>query len=60
MKTEPLHTATDSENGISAKVYATSSGYSVVVRDDDADDVYATYLYPTLERAVAKADTLVV
>jgi hypothetical protein len=57
---EPIHTATSTFYGIEACVHVHVRGYSVVLRDTDADEFLPTVrIFPTLGPAVDYADLAV-
>ena len=57
---EPLYAVHDRENGVSAYVYKVATGFSVVQRDEDAQETVSvrTFHDETPDRAKAYADTL--
>jgi hypothetical protein len=55
--TNVIHTVTNDEFGIEARVAEITAGFSVTVRDLDADEVVGiAIIYPTADRAIAKAN----
>lgn len=60
MKTEILHTFTNNEDGVAAEVARVEGGFSVVLRDLDADSVVpSARVFPREDAAVAYAKGLI-
>lgn len=56
MNTEIIATFENKEEGTCAYVAKVQGGYSVAVKDTDADEFYpVAIIYPTVDRAIAKA-----
>jgi hypothetical protein len=60
MTTVILHEFANKEDGITSIVARISIGYSVVLRDDDAEEICpCAKIFPTEDRAVAFAKSIV-
>jgi len=56
----PLFTLHDDQNNMTVNVFPYEGGrFSVVLRDDDAGETATVNIFPTLERAVEYAKTLI-
>lgn len=56
--TEILQRVTNKEDGTEAVIAKTPQGYSVALRDTDADKAVSARIFPTLEQAVEHANTV--
>lgn len=56
--TEVLGKVTNKEDGTEAVIAKTPQGYSVALRDTDADKAVSARIFPTLEQAVEHANTV--
>lgn len=58
--TKVIYSAINEMDGVEVRVAEISSGFSVTLRDTDADEVVGIALiYPTAERAINKAKEVV-
>ena len=54
-----IHEIIDTENNVSVVVYKISSGYSVGIRDNDAEmNVGCMFIYKTADAAINKAKSI--
>ena len=54
-----IHEIIDTENNVSVVVYKISSGYSVGIRDNDAEmNVGCMFIYKTFDAAINKAKSI--